>query len=38
MAGLFRVGYLDPNLAPGTSRHSASSTFTRWLDDALVGE
>ncbi len=37
MAGLFRMGYLDPNLAPGTSRRSPGSTFTRWIDDVAVG-
>lgn len=37
MAGLFRVGYLDPALAPGRSRRSPGSTFTRWLDDDPVG-
>jgi nitroreductase len=38
MAGLFRVGYLDPALAPGRSRRSPGSTFTRWLDDAPASE
>jgi nitroreductase len=38
MAGLFRVGYLDPALAPGRSRRSPGSTFTQWLDDAAVSE
>ncbi len=37
MAGLFRVGYLDPNLAPGTSRRSPGSTFTRWIDEVAGG-
>ncbi|MBX3015575.1 MAG: nitroreductase [Caldilineaceae bacterium] len=34
MAGLFRVGYLDPALAPGRSRRSPGTLFTQWLDDS----
>lgn len=37
MAGLFRVGYLDPILAAGSSRRSPGSNFTYWIDEALVG-
>ncbi len=37
MAGLFRVGYLDPNVTPGSSRRSPGSTFTRWIDEVPVG-
>lgn len=33
MAGLLRLGYLDPALPRGSSRRSPGSTFTRWVDD-----
>lgn len=36
MAGLIRVGYLDPSLPRGSSRRSPGSTFTRWVDAAPV--
>ncbi len=31
MAGLLRVGYLDPTVASPKSRRTPSATFTRWL-------
>lgn len=33
MAGLLRVGYLDPSLTPGSSRRSPGQIFTRWVDE-----
>lgn len=33
MAGLLRLGHLDPSLPRGSSRRSPGSTFTRWVDE-----
>ena len=32
MAGLIRLGYLDPSLPRGSSRRSPGHMFTRWVD------
>jgi nitroreductase len=32
MAGLIRLGYLDPSLPRGSSRRSPGTTYTRWVD------
>jgi len=37
MAGIIRVGYLDPSLAPGSSRRSPGHTVTRWIDELPAG-
>lgn len=33
MAGLLRIGYLDPNLPAPSSRRSSGRTFTRWIGE-----
>lgn len=36
MAGLIRLGYLDPSLPRGSSRRSPGGTFTRWIGSSAA--